>query len=290
MNLLITGAWAEGKKFKDDVEKLGHKSVFMQWENDVLPCEYDWVEGVICNGLFLYHTLSAFSNLRYIQLTSAGFDRIDSDEVKRRGIELRNAKGVYSVPMAEYAVAVVLDYYKCLAKFHDQQLRREWRKIRELRELSHKKVVIVGCGDVGTECAKRFKAFDCEVIGVNRTVRENPLYYDMVVGLDKLNCQLQTADIVIVCIASNENTRGIVKAGYMRQNAVLVNISRGAVVELNGNCTMILDVFDKEPLDFESELWDSSNVFVTPHNSFVSDCNAKRLWNVIKNNLKEFST
>ena len=68
MNLLITGAWAEGKKFKDDVEKLGHKSVFMQWENDVLPCEYDWVEGVICNGLFLYHTLSAFSNLVSLSL------------------------------------------------------------------------------------------------------------------------------------------------------------------------------------------------------------------------------
>ena len=78
MNLLVTGAWSGGKNCIAELEEMGHSVRFMQFEKDDLPCAYDWVECVICNGLFLYHPIERFTNLKYIQLTSAGFDRVRS--------------------------------------------------------------------------------------------------------------------------------------------------------------------------------------------------------------------
>ena len=53
MNLLITGAWNDAKDHFDELEKMGHHIEFLQFEKEALPCSYEWVEGVICNGLFL---------------------------------------------------------------------------------------------------------------------------------------------------------------------------------------------------------------------------------------------
>ena len=76
MKLLITGAWNCTKEQLNQIEKLGHSIVFLQNEKDNLPCCYEEVEGVICNGLFLQHPIERFKNVRYVQLTSAGFDRV----------------------------------------------------------------------------------------------------------------------------------------------------------------------------------------------------------------------
>ena len=165
MNLLITGAWQEAREHFDEIEALGHSIVFMQQEKDALPCDPGWVEGTICNGLFLHHPIDAFPNLRFIQLTSAGFDRVDMAYVQSHGIEIHSARGVYSIPMAEFALCGVLRLYKQTRFFEENQRAHRWEKHRGLRELFGKTVVIVGCGSVGTECAKRFSAFGCRVIG-----------------------------------------------------------------------------------------------------------------------------
>ena len=111
MNLLITGAWHGAQEHIAEIEAMGHEVRFLQWEKDEIV-DPDWVEGVIGNGLFLHHPIESFPNLQYIQLTSAGFDRVPMDYVKAHGIEIHNAKGIYSIPMAEYAVAGVLQLYK----------------------------------------------------------------------------------------------------------------------------------------------------------------------------------
>ena len=186
MNLLVTGAWPEAKEHIAEIERMGHSVVFLQQEKEELPCAYEWVEGVICNGLFLHHPISLFKSLRYIQLTSAGYDRVPMNEVERRQIKIYNAKGVYSIPMAEFALAGVLDLYKDMAQFRKQQERHEWIKNRKIRELAGSKVVIVGCGSVGTECAKRFKAFDCQVIGVDVIVWEDS-WYDKIIKIEEID-------------------------------------------------------------------------------------------------------
>ena len=285
MELLVTGAFSDAKLHMRELEEKGHRVHFLQFEKDELPCPPDQIEGVICNGLFLYHAIENFTSLRFIQLTSAGYDRVPMEYVREHGIEIHNARGVYSIPMAEFAVACVLEHYKKLAVFRDQQTRHEWRKNRDLMELAGKRVVIVGCGDVGTECAKRFRAFECEVIGVNRTVRGSA-YFNRVVGLNMLDEELNKADIVVVSIALDESTKGLVKARLLGTESLLVNISRGGTVDLtDARCRLVLDVFEEEPLPEDSPLWEA--VTVTPHNSFIGEGNNDRLYRLIKSNLEK---
>lgn len=292
MNLLITGAWQQAKEYIPTIESKGHQVQFLQFERDELPCEYEWVEGIVGNGIFLSHPIEKFVNLKYIQLTSAGFDRVPMDYVREHGIEIHNAKGVYSVPMAEFAVAGVMELYKKMRFFYENQKEHNWEKHRGLIELFGKTVVIVGCGDVGIECAKRFRAFGCTVIGVNRTVRKNEVC-DRIVPLSDIETVLPEADLVVLTVALTEETRHLMNAErlkLLKSSTVIVNIARGGVIDTNALIDYlpniggaVLDVFEEEPLTTDSPLWDMENVLITPHNSFVGDGNIERLGRIVMN-------
>lgn len=294
MNLLITGAWTGAKDYIKQIESKGHAVIFMQYEKDDLPCAYEWVEGVICNGLFLTHSIEKFVNLKFIQLTSAGFDRVPMDYVQEHHIEIHNARGVYSVPMAEFAVTGALQFYKKMDFFRESQKRHEWNKHRGCLELFGKTVCIVGCGSVGTECAKRFGAFGCSVIGVDLYPREDG-YYKRIVHLNDLDSVLSGVDVVVLTLPLTEETTHLMnreRFALLKDGAVLVNIARGAIVDCEALVEnvdklggAVLDVFEGEPLDGNSPLWDMENVIITPHNSFVGDNNQSRLRDVIMNNL-----
>ena len=299
MKLLVTGAWQGAKQHMDALRAMGHVVVFQQQERNALVCDPAEIEGVVGNGLFLYHPLEAFTALRYIQLTSAGFDRVPMDAVRVRGITIRNARGVYSVPMAEHALWSVLTLYRQGAFFVRKQAEGVWEKRRDLVELAGKTACILGCGSVGTACAERFRAMGCRVLGVNRTVRDNAAF-DAVLPLTALDETLAQADVVILTLPLTEATRGLMDAARfaaMKPGSVLVNIARGALVDeaalrsalsdrLSGAA---LDVFETEPLAPDSPLWTFDNVLLTPHNSFVGDGNAARLDTLILDNLRTYS-
>ena len=295
MNLLITGAWNCDQTQLEAISRLRHTVFFLQNEKDPLPVPYELVEGVICNGLFLYHPVQKFTNLRYIQLTSAGFDRVPMDIVCEKGIEIHNACGVYSIPMAEFAVCGVLRLYKQSDYFAENKKQRIWQKRRDLMELHGKTVCILGCGSVGTECAKRFGAFGCRVIGVNRHPRKDD-HYKNIVPLASLDKVLPTADVVVLSLPLTDESRYLInesRLASLKQGAVLVNIARGAVVDTQALIRWlqekrgfaVLDVFEEEPLPEDSPLWQLDNVIITPHNSFVGEGNGQRLFDVIINNL-----
>ena len=287
MRLLITGAWREAEKYIPQLERSGHSVVFMQQESDELPIDPSQVEGVVCNGLFLHHEIGAFSSLKYIWLTSAGLDRVPVEYIRDNDIALYNARGVYSVPMAEYAVCGVLQLFKQALFFRENQNRHLWEKHRELSELFGKRVLVVGCGSVGTECAKRFSAFGCEVFGIDIKPAENP-GFNNIFGLDELGKEVSSADIIVLTLPLNGQTEGLFDKKLLNRikpGGVIVNISRGKIIDTdaltdaltNRELYAVLDVFDSEPLDAGSPLWDMKNVIITPHNSFVGDGNAERL-------------
>ena len=294
MNLLVTGAW---KQAEDYIERLReqHDVIFMQWENKELPCLYEWVEGIIGNGIFLSHPIEKFINLRYIQLTSAGYDRVPMDYVQEHKIEVHNAKGVYSIPMAEFAVAGVLQLYKQSKFFHENQKQHIWEKHRGLLELNNKNICIIGCGDVGDACAKLFKAFGCHVFGINRSKKANDLYEE-IYEIGKIRDIVSRMDVIILTIALTKETRHLVNLDILKMlknTSILVNLARGEIIDTHAlveNISNIggavLDVFEDEPLPVESVLWDMENVILTPHNSFVGDKNEKRMKNLILKNLE----
>lgn len=295
MNLLVTGAYDCTEKELNMLRERGHEVIFMQQEKSPLPCDAAWVEGIIGNGIFLSHPIEQFTSLRYIQLTSAGFDRVPMDFVEQHGIEIHNARGVYSIPMAEFAVSGVLQIYKQSGYFRENQKAHKWEKHRGLLELFGKKVCIVGCGSVGTECAKRFKAFGCSVVGVDIKPYQSKLF-DTILPLDSLDDALTQADVIVLALPLTDETKHLMnKARFscLKKGAVIVNISRGAVVDTEAMMEAIpkiggavLDVFEEEPLHESGPLWDMDNVIITPHNSFAGDGNNARMLDVIMNNLE----
>ena len=294
MNVLVTGAFQLNSEELAALESAGHR-VFVHPDERIPVEQPERYEAVVCNGLFLYNPIERFTNLRLIQLTSAGLDRVPLDYVRAHDIELHNAAGVYSVPMAEFAIGSILQLYKQSRFFAANQAQHKWEKHRGLLELSGKRACILGCGDVGREIAKRLKAFDCRITGVNRTVRVLP-DFDEVLPLDKLAETAAACDILACCIALTPKTRGIVSEEIfdcLHDGAVFVNVARGALADeaaltkwLQNGGHAVLDVFEEEPLPESSPLWEMENVLLTPHNSFVGDGNRTRLWETIKENLK----
>ena len=297
MNVLLTGAWQGAETHIDEIQALGHNVLYMKQETDELPCPYSWVEGVVCNGLFLTHPIERFENLRYIQLTSAGYDRVPMEYVKEKNIEIHNAKGVYSIPMAEFAIGGILQIYKQSRYFLENQKAHKWEKHRGLSELDGKTVCIIGCGSVGTECAKRLKAFGCKIVGIDIKPYVSE-WFDEMHSLDSLDEVLKNSDIVILTLPLSEETFHLMNAArlnMMKTGALLVNIARGKIVDTGAlfnelrtkRLYAVLDVFEEEPLDHKSDLWDLENVIITPHNSFVGIGNAERLAHAIITNLEE---
>lgn len=296
MKLLITGAFNPTAEQKLNIQKLGCEIMFHKMENEPLSDEMFTADAIICNGLFLHNDLDKFPNLKFIQLTSAGLDRVPVDRIKEKGIALFNARGVYSIPMAEWALAGVLSLYKNTNTFNDNQKNHQWIKDRNIRELSGDTAMIVGCGSVGTECAIRFKAMGMKIIGVDIV---NPLsnFYDEFYVIDDMDSALEIADVVILTLPLTDDTKNMFnkeRLSKFKNDAILVNIARGAVINENDLISAlsndelggaVLDVFETEPLNEDSKLWDMSNVVITPHNSFVSQKNAERLFNLVYNNL-----
>ncbi len=294
MKTIVTGALQLPEEDLRDLRAFGLE-IFLHPDERQPVAHPEQYEAAICNGLFLYNPIERFTKLRAVQLTSAGYDRMPMEYAATHGIRVYNAKGVYSKPMAEFAICGMLQLCKQSRFFAKNQKAHHWEKRKDLLELSEKTVCIVGAGNVGTELAKRLRAFGCYIIGVNRTMWPKSAF-DELLPLDALASACAQSDIVILSIALTDETRAIVRSCIpekMRSGAILVNIARGALVDTGAVidalqtghiCGAVLDVFEEEPLGQDSPLWDMENVILTPHNSFVGE-NGHLLFKLIKENL-----
>lgn len=297
MNLLLTGCFKYSEDQMESLRFLGYTVYFMQQEKEDLPLEAAEVDATVCNGLFLSHDIDAFSRLKLIQLTSAGFDRVPVEKIKNCGIELYNARGVYSTPMAEWAVFRVLEHYKQGWFFRKEQEAGRWTKHRGLREVAGIKVAVVGAGNVGQEVAKRFQAFGAVTTGFDIHTNET-VGFDQMALTETLRECVGEFDVVVVTAPLLPSTRGLISREVlmaMQQDAVLVNIARGGLIDQQAMYEVLserkdlfaaLDVFENEPLTADNPLWKLENVAVSPHNSFVSNGNNKRMFAVMYQNLK----
>lgn len=298
MNILLTGAfpYTEGQIRK--IKALGYETIFIQDERGLLGIDSAQIDAVVCNGLFLYHDIASFSRLKYIQLTSAGLDRVPVDYINEHGIALYNARGVYSIPMAEWIILKTLELYKHSGAFYRAQEQKSWNKDRSLLELYGKTVCIVGAGSIGLEAAKRFSAFGAQVLAVDAYPVQSE-YFGRLYHPKELCTALSQSDIAVLTLPLTEQTKHLFNRDIfeqMKTGCILVNVSRGAVVKeedlvnalLSGKLSgAALDVFEEEPLKKESPLWNMERVIVTPHNSFISDNTPQRLYDLIYTNLSK---
>lgn len=297
--LLLTGAFKYSQEQIYKLGSLGYEIIFVQDERKPLDIDVSGIDAVVCNSLFLHNDIKEFKSLKNIQLTSAGLDRVPLDYINEKGIQLFNARGVYSIPMAEWTILKLLEIYKKSRVFFRNQEQHKWEKQRDLLELTDKTAAIIGYGSVGTEIAKRLKVFGVNVISVDIIERKDE-WVDEALLIDNLDEALCKSDIVVLTLPLTEETRHLInkdKISMMQEDALLINVSRGGIIDeaalvgaLKANKFLgaALDVFENEPLE-ESLLWDFDNVIITPHNSFVSDKVNERLYELIIENLRNLN-
>ncbi len=295
---LITGALKINEKQKAELENKGLDIIFVQNETEKLEIDVSEIEFVICNSLFMYNDIKRFKKLKYIQVTSAGLDRLPIDYINENNIKLFNARGVYSIPMAEWTILKILEIYKHSREFYQKQDKKIWEKNREILELNDKKVAILGFGSIGNEIAKRLKAFNTNITAVDIVEISNE-YINECYNISEIKKVLPDKDIIISTLPLTKDTKGFIneeKLMLMKDKSIFINLSRGGIVNEKDLIKILktekllgvaLDVFETEPLEAKSELWEQKNIIITPHNSFVSENNNKRMYDVLLNNLKK---
>jgi phosphoglycerate dehydrogenase-like enzyme len=247
--------------------------------------------------------LAAAAALRWVQFRSAGVGRRLLPELAATDILITNASGVYGVPMAEHALALMFAFSRGLNVL--ARAEGAWREHRgqvhsSLRELNGATLGILGYGGVGRATAQRGAALGMRVMAVRRRPQPDE-FADEVWGTDRLDDMLREADYLLVSCALTDETRGIIGArelGLMKPNAVVVNVARGAVIDEEALIEALrdgaiagagLDVAEEEPLPDESPLWSMENAIITPHCSGASPKTHGRLMDLIAENLRRYA-
>ncbi len=200
------------------------------------------------------------------------------------GVVVTNSKGVQAIPIAEHVMGGILLLSRRFNRTLEAQHERQWIQ-NELAEvwpwlLHGQRMTIVGLGTIGLAIAARAQAFGIRVTGVRRhAALEKPACVETVYGPDQLDEALQGADLLVLSapgIAATHRIIGAAQLALLNRGALLVNVARAGIVDdgamraalasgqLGG---AVLDVFEREPLDTNDELWTTPNVVVTPHSS-----------------------
>ncbi|HBH3576792.1 TPA: phosphoglycerate dehydrogenase [Clostridioides difficile] len=286
-----------GKEKFDKIRELGYDVIHYSEDSIENNEDVNTADVLVTYNPFERLDISKMKNLQYIQTTSVGIDQLPKDEVLKRNIKIANNRGGYSVPIGESIVLYILEIYKNSAKFFKQQQNKEWKMDFSVSELYGQRVGFLGTGTISSEAAKRLKAFGLEIWGVN-TDGSSKKYFDKCFATEEMNIVFEECDIVVVAMPSTKSTDGIVNKDMfklMKEGSVFINVGRGNTVNQKDleECVekfrgVALDVFESEPLNKDNKLWECENVIVTPHNSWVSDKNKERTFNMVYNNLKHY--
>ena len=226
-----------------------------------------------------WQRLSLLPALRVVQLLSAGYETVLP--ALPAGVKLANAAGVHDASTAELAVTLALSSLRGIPEFVVAQGRSQWLPAQTRTSLADRKVLILGYGGIGVAIARRLSGFEVKLTAVASRARGGDELVSTVHGVDELPALLPEHDVVILILPLTEATHGLVDQKFlatMRDGALLVNVSRGKVVDTDalveaaasGRITAALDVTDPEPLPADHPLWHTPGVLISPHTGGVT--------------------
>jgi D-3-phosphoglycerate dehydrogenase len=276
------------------VEERLEEEELLQWIGDM--------DGVICgDDRFTERVLDAAPNLEVIAKWGTGIDSIDQEACRERDIAVCNTPDAFSEPVADTVLGYVLCFARNLPWMDDAMKAGTWKKIDgfALREAT---LGVIGVGDVGKTVVQRAEAFGMRILGNDRVDMPTGFLEAHDVEMVGKQTLLQQSDFVSLNTDLNETSRHLMDAdayGRMKETAVLINASRGPVVDEEALIDALqsdsirgaaLDVFEKEPLQEDSPLRDMDNVMLAPHNANSSP----EAWehvhrNTIQNLLRELT-
>lgn len=240
-------------------------------------------------------------NLRWIQGAGAGVEQFGSAGIDQDRVVLTNCTGVSAGSMSEWVLGRLLQVWK---RFREaDEFQREHRYERSYgRTFAGSTIGLVGLGGIGQAVAVRARAFGCHTLGLRRSARPGDVseHVDELFPPDALHEMLARCDAVVIAAPATEETHHLFDAAAlaaMPRSAVLVNVARGSLVDEKELARVmreeplaaaVLDVFDPEPLDPASPLWDLPNVYISAHSSVSVDRYMDDVFDLFVDNLERY--
>lgn len=270
--------------------------------------DFSGVEGVLAQPyLITKDFLDRAPDVRWVQVTGAGYDAADVSEISRRNITLTNSRGVMSRSIAEDVMCKILFFTRKVREVEQNKRDHKWNSFgqdqwmcRCYTDVYGKKLGIVGYGSLAHEVATRAKAFGMDISAYDIKRYEEPELtecYTDTEGLDKL---LRESDFVLLTIPLFDSTRHMINDEVfdkMKSTAMLINVSRGPIVDeqaleralREGKIAWAAcDVFEKEPLSPDSPLWDLPNIFITSHKAGMGDTWTYFIGKLMERNIQHY--
>jgi phosphoglycerate dehydrogenase-like enzyme len=240
--------------------------------------------------------LSAAPRLKLAHKWGVGVENIDLDIARARSIQVARTPGSNAIPVAEFAVGLMIAIGRRIVTAHNSMVQGQWAKNEIWRRsimLSGKTVGIVGLGAIGKEVAKRVAGFGCTVLYNTRTPLPKAEETALGVAHRSLPDLLTQSDFVCLCCPLTPETRGMIAApqlATMKPGSILVNVARGGIVDETDLIAALrdgplagaaIDVFEPEPPDPANPLLHMDNVIVTPHcasTAFENSAKGARQW------------
>ena len=245
-------------------------------------------------------------NVKLLAITATGFDNIDLEYCKSRGIAAANVKAYSTPAVAQHTFAMALfilekiSYYDEYVKSGKYSSQSGFCNFDEkYNELSGKTWGIIGMGNIGRSVAKIAEAFGCKVIFYSASGNSTCTDYERV-DLDTL---LKESDVLSIHCPLSDKTRNLINRDtlkLMKKSAILINVARGPVVndadlaEALNNGTIAgagLDVLGVEPMEKDNPLGlikDSRKLLITPHMAWASVESRQRCFDEVLLNIKAF--
>lgn len=221
--------------------------------------------------------LKQFKNLEWIQSPAVGIDAYIKDNNLAEGVILTNAVDIHSKEVAEHIFAMILSLIRKFHIYRDNQHKHLWKDEGKVKEISKLKVAIIGFGDIARELSLLLKPLGIYVIGVKRTLIEKPEYVDELYTDKDLAKAICDVDVVVSVLPGNKANQYLFTTEtfkLMKPDTIFINAGRGnlyteeTLKEVLDNKIISIfatDVFEIEPLDKNSKLWDYDNLVITPH-------------------------
>ena len=278
-------------------------------------CEYDNISRlellkeaadtdiILCNKTVIdKEVFDSAPDLRYIGLFATGYNNIDTEYAKKKGVTVCNAGSYSTNAVAQQVIGYILMHYTKILQYDAFVKNGGWKKAEVFSplvfssdEVYGKTLGIVGYGSIGKAVEKAAKGLGINVIVYTRTVRENG--ETRFVDLDTL---LRESDIVSLHCPLNEQSADMMNEetfNKCKDGAFFINTSRGGTVDEDALYKALftgklsgaaVDVLKKEPMSKESRLETAPNIIITPHTAWAPLATRKRLLGIVEDNIKAF--
>lgn len=240
-------------------------------------------------------------HIKWIQLWMVGVDHLPLNALQQANVTVTTAKGANAKTIAQQTIGYLLMFARQLHFSRDMQNKNTWLQPTQLTELTGKRALSIGTGEIGQAFAQLAHAFEITVDGINRTGHSVDGFANCF-SIKDLDNHLANYDYIVNSLpytAETDKFLSTAQFAKMSPNTIFVNMGRGKSIDEAALIHALqteqiagagLDVFETEPLPSNSPLWSMENVIITPHRAGISDYYSPRIIDIFLENFQLYRT